>query len=107
MFAEESNIIKPIIKSEPINIPIRIKSEPINIPININSNRINDKNSDIILDTKNNILEDDNNYKLDFNQFDPSKFSPPNAWALRLKTRLKQYNNINNDICFSYLFDNK
>ena len=40
----------------------------------------------------NNNFED---YKLDFNKFDPSKFSPPNDWTIRLKTRLKKYNDTN------------
>ena len=31
-------------------------------------------------------------YKLDFNIFDPSKFSPPNEWTTRLKNRIRSYN---------------
>ena len=33
---------------------------------------------------------DENDYKLDFNFNDPSKFSPPNNWTGRLKTRIKK-----------------
>ena len=71
--------------------PIIEKSKPIDIP-KINKNLDNKFYDDF--NKKNN-----DNYKLDINQFDPSKFSTPNAWALRLKTRLKEYNStINKDV---------
>ena len=47
-----------------------------------------------------------NDYKLDTICFDPSKFSPPDEWSIRLKNRIK---NLNNNDCryIDYLFDNK
>ena len=56
---------------------------------------------------------DNANYKLDFNKFDPSKFSPPDDWTLRLKTRIKNYTdtniiiNKNTNNYIDYFFDNK
>ena len=81
---KHSNII--IEKSKPIDIPKKNK--------NLDSKFYDDFNKNIEINKKNN-----DNYKLDINQFDPSKFSPPNTWALRLKTRLKEYNSsVNKDV---------
>lgn len=33
-------------------------------------------------------------YLLDFNTFNPSKFSPPSEWKSRLETRIKSYGNL-------------
>lgn len=59
------------------------RSIPIEIPIPKKS-----INKDNFL--HNNVLFDETDYKLDFNFNDPSKFSPPNNWTGRLKTRIKQ-----------------
>ena len=59
------------------------RSIPIEIPIPKKS-----INREDFLD--NNVGFDETDYKLDFNFNDPSKFSPPNNWTGRLKTRIKQ-----------------
>lgn len=99
-------------------------SKPINIINNINNSKnnhinsqINDNNIDGYISKDQNKLNNNNiDYKLDFNKFDPSKFSPPDNWRLRLKTRLNNYNyanndfnkfNQNNDNYLTYFFDNK
>lgn len=33
-------------------------------------------------------------YLLDFNTFDPSKFSPPSDWKMRLEKRIQSYENL-------------
>ena len=33
-------------------------------------------------------------YLLDFNAFDPSKFSPPSDWKIRLEKRIQSYDNL-------------
>jgi len=33
-------------------------------------------------------------YLLDFNTFNPSKFSPPSEWKSRLEARIKSYENL-------------
>lgn len=72
-------------------------SEPIDI--------INKSNVSLL---QNNILKNTIDYKLDFNKFDPSKFSPPDNWKNRLKSRLKKYDNINkNNDYINYFSDSK
>ena len=61
------------------------RSIPIEIPIPIPKKSINKED---FLDT--NVRFDETDYKLDFNFNDPSKFSPPNNWTGRLKSRIKQ-----------------
>jgi len=102
------NIVKV---SEPINI--------INRSSTCNNNNYYNKKTIIINNTDDfgNEKSDNKNeisdYKLDFNKFDPSKFSPPNDWTLRLQTRLKKYNDTNNlatsnaNKYTNYFFDNK
>ena len=41
---------------------------------------------------ENNDIKDE--YLLDFNAFNPSKFSPPSEWKIRLETRIKSYENL-------------
>lgn len=50
-----------------------------------------------------------NNYTLDSICFDPTKFSPPDEWSIRLKQRIRSYRNTSssNDFYIDYLFDNK
>jgi hypothetical protein len=50
-----------------------------------------------------------NNYRLDSICFDPTKFSPPDEWSIRLKKRIRSYRNTgsSNDLYIDYLFDNK
>jgi hypothetical protein len=48
---------------------------------------------------KKNNEKSDNNYNideylLDFNTFNPSKFSPPSKWKSRLEARIKSYENL-------------
>lgn len=72
-------------------------SEPINI--------INKTNIRLLDD---NILNTNIDYKLDFNKFDPSKFSPPDNWKNRLKTRLQNYDDINKNLDFiNYFLDSR
>ena len=92
-------------------------SQPIDI-INNNSQYINNIDSVDRIDRYNfnnqyKSNSDNANYKLDFNKFDPSKFSPPDDWTLRLKTRIKNYTdtniiiNKNTNNYIDYFFDNK
>lgn len=70
------------------------------LPINKTNNSIN---KDEILNK--NFGLDENDYKLDFNFNDPSKFSPPNNWTCRLKTRIKSatYNESKNNVINTFI----
>ena len=89
-----------------------IRSKPIDI---INKNNVNNVNVNIsnynidyinTLGNLDNNLPDTNNYKLDTICFDPSKFSPPDEWCIRLKNRIRNYHD-NKYQYMDYLFDNK
>ena len=95
---------KNIKKTKPVEIPnlksvkVISKALPINIINNIyeyDGNSLTEQNN---LDNKSSL------YKLDFNIFDPSKFSPPNEWTTRLKNRIKSYND---DLHMNYFIENK
>lgn len=86
-----------------------IRSKPIDIiNKNNNMNNISNYNIDYIntLGDLDNNLPDTNNYKLDTICFDPSKFSPPDEWCIRLKNRIRNYHD-NKYQYMDYLFDNK
>jgi hypothetical protein len=61
--------------------PVIPKSLPIKI---VKKNNV--KNQSV-----NNITDE---YLLDFNTFNPSKFSPPSEWKFRLESRIKSYENL-------------
>ena len=63
------------------NKPVIPKSLPIKI---VKKN--NEKN-------KTNFINNDE-YLLDFNTFNPSKFSPPSEWKCRLEARIKSFENL-------------
>lgn len=58
---------------------------PISLPIKIvkNNNEKNEKN-----------VMNNEEYLLDFNTFNPSKFSPPSEWKTRLEARIKSFDNL-------------
>ena len=58
---------------------------PKSLPIKI-VKKTNEKNE------KNNVNNDE--YLLDFNTFNPSKFSPPSEWKYRLEARIKSFENL-------------
>ena len=106
--------------SKPININLNNKSNRSN-GSNISNNYISKNHNPINYQADNvkcydgeinliNTLDNNklyiNDYKLDTICFDPSKFSPPDEWSIRLKNRIK---NLNNNDCryIDYLFDNK
>ena len=106
------NIVKV---SEPINIINRsntYNNAQFNTHYN-NQQSIVINNTDDYNNTNKYNINELSDYKLDFNKFDPSKFSPPNDWTLRLQTRLKKYNDTNNlatsnaNKYTNYFFDNK
>ena len=92
------------ITSKPIDI---INKNNLNNVNNVNVN-ISNYNIDYIntLGDLDNNLPDTNNYKLDTICFDPSKFSPPDEWCIRLKNRIRNYHD-NKYQYMDYLFDNK
>ena len=77
--------------------------------VNKNNNRRNDKNDTNIMTTNNKDNKDKyyNNYSLDTICFDPTKFSPPDEWSLRLKHRIRNYEANDSTLYLDYLFDNK
>jgi len=80
--------------------------------VNKNNNRRNDKNdsNNITINNKedkNNKDKEYNNYSLDTICFDPSKFSPPDEWSLRLKHRIRNYEANDSTLYIDYLFENK
>ena len=109
--------------SKPINInnlknnDDNLKNNDDNLKNNDDKLKNNNSNIDAYISKDENKLNNNNiDYKLDFNKFDPSKFSPPDNWTLRLKTRLNNYNYLNNDFnkfnknndnYLTYFFDNK
>jgi hypothetical protein len=58
---------------------------PKSLPIKIVKKK-NEKN-------EKNIINSDE-YLLDFNTFNPSKFSPPSEWKSRLESRIKSFENL-------------
>ena len=79
-----------------------------------NNSRQNDENRTNFIITANkhcensNIcLKDYNNYSLNTICFDPTKFSPPDEWSLRLKHRIRNYEANESTLYVDYLFDNK
>lgn len=78
-----------------------------------NSRRNDDNRTNIIMtnnnhcDNSNTRLKDYNNYSLDTICFDPTKFSPPDEWSLRLKHRIRNYEANESTLYVDYLFDNK
>lgn len=97
LLQNENKIIK---KTKPVEIPNFKPTEipnlkPVKVitktlPINI-INNIYEYDVDSLTD-QNNLDDNSSLYKLDFNIFDPSKFSPPNEWTTRLKNRIRSYN---------------
>ena len=61
-------------------------SDPVDIPTTKN----NLKNNHVLFST-------DEAYMVTSNIFDPYRSSPPSSWNLRLKERLKQFENNNNE----------
>ena len=61
--------------------PVIPKSLPIKI---VKKNNVKNQ-------SENNITDE---YLLDFNTFNPSKFSPPSEWKFRLECRIKSYENL-------------
>lgn len=61
--------------------PVIPKSLPIKI---VKKNNVKNQ-------SENNITDE---YLLDFNTFNPSKFSPPSEWKFRLESRIKSYENL-------------
>lgn len=81
-----------------------------------NNNRRHDENRTNIITinnrhrdnyNKNSKDKDCNNYSLDTICFDPSKFSPPDEWSMRLKHRIRNYEANDSTLYIDYLFDNK
>ena len=98
MLSQEKKIAhKVLVPSKPINI---IKKSSSSNKINYDIDYID------TLGEKVNKIENDNTYKLDTICFDPSKFSPPDDWSLRLKTRMRNYDTTTTSY-IDYLFDNK
>ena len=102
MLSQQKSIdIKVLVRSKPIDI---IKKNKDNIEpdkyINYDIDYIN------TLGNKSSKNKDDNSYKLDSICFDPTKFSPPDEWSIRLKNRIRNYD-VNTYGYMDYLFDNK
>ena len=92
------------------NIKVVVPSKPIDIIKKSSSgNKIN-YDIDFIdtLEEKANKNYNDNDitYKLDSICFDPTKFSPPDDWGIRSKTRIRNYET-STTTYIHYLFDNK
>tara|TARA_B100000902_G_scaffold399984_1_gene474248 strand:+ start:7952 stop:8245 length:294 start_codon:yes stop_codon:yes gene_type:complete len=97
MFSQENKIVKKVlIASKPIDI---IKKSGSSNKINYDIDYID------TLGEKVNMIENDNTYKLDTICFDPTKFTPPDDWSVRLKTRMRNYETTTTYM--DYLFDNK
>jgi len=58
------------------------------------------------LSTPNKIISTKSEYSMKQNLFDPSKSSPPNNFLNKLQTRIKIYNNINNNNYNNIYVDN-
>tara|TARA_A100001035_G_C27724532_1_gene473676 strand:- start:221 stop:517 length:297 start_codon:yes stop_codon:yes gene_type:complete len=94
---KKTSEIKVFVRSKPISI--KKKTENNNFPNNeIDfTNTLGDKKVD---------NKSDNTYKLDSICFDPTKFSPPDEWSIRLKNRIRNYHSSSYGY-IDYLFDNK
>lgn len=62
-------------------------SIPIPVPIFNNNDNLNDTDDTNDTDNTNNIDE----YSLNYNNFNPSKMSPPDLWKNRLKQRIENH----------------
>ena len=95
---KKNSITKVFVASKPIDI---IKKSSSSNKINYDIDYID------TLGEKNNNIDNDNTYKLDTICFDPTKFSPPDDWSLRLKMRMRNYDTAVTTPYIDYLFDNK
>lgn len=116
MLSQQNSIKITGLPSLPKSKPIDIIKKSDSFCININENNEPDEkiydyihNDYINVDTlgKNSKKNTNTNVcKLDTICFDPTKFSPPDDWSLRLKHRIRNYDTTNYSY-INYLFDNK
>ena len=121
MLSQQNSLgTKHLTKSKPINIIVKNKtnnSDNINYVDDIHNTNDVDNIHDIddihhidninSLGSKSNSKKIENTYKLDSICFDPTKFSPPDNWSIRLKNRIRNYDNNKSYTYINYLFDNK